>query len=184
MPVQRRMVPSTDGTSAVELTINLEEAPVPERRYYGELGSATRQGEKVRLVFGQQKLGVQELRSAVVILLSSDAVQHFLKTIDTFQPNINAFVARNEITPEPLVNLLSEPDQTIVVAGNFLAMAFHGREACIDVYQISAWAIRAVAATNSIAIDPIVRIDTSTALMKSVIDNLIGLAKELPPEAR
>jgi hypothetical protein len=184
LSVSRRIVPRPDGTNAVELSVDLQAAPVPERRYVADACAVLRSDDFVLLAFGQRRLVGSGCRSLVVLSMSAEAIRSFLKTCDGFLERVAAFLERNGLARSPLLDLTEEPPQTVHLAANVVAVAQAGRESCLDLYHVSPWSIRSVSTRNQLVIDPIVRIDMPTALLVPVVEQLVRLEHELPPEVR
>ena len=91
----RRMVPRPDGTTSFEMSVDMGEAPVPERRYVADIASVNYRDGTIYLVFGQRKLVGSRLRTMVVLTMSSLGVLNFLKACESIAPEVlKKFVSR------------------------------------------------------------------------------------------
>ena len=187
VPVQRRVVPKPDGTTLVEVGIDLARAPIPQRRYHADAADVIQRLDTVILVFAQSKLYGTDLRSMVAVHMSADGVHHFLRTCADFYPRLSSFIAASA-AKERLSSFDAEPEQTVSMAANLIAAAHAGRESIVDFYQMSATAIRELQASsrNEIALDAVLRVDVSAALLAAIIERLFDLENdgELPAEIR
>lgn len=182
--MSRRIVPKTNGTSLVEFSFSLEEAPVPERRYVADATLAVKTEDHVQIIFGQFKVGGRDLRSMVVIKMSFDAVRAFLNSCVQFTPSLRAAVEHGGVhVPPCLVAPREEPSQAVVLAANLIAAAFSGREAALDLYNSSPFAVRALRKDGTqLALDPVLRIDLSIGALMSMMEQLGVVGSDLPPD--
>lgn len=187
VPVERRVVPKPDGTTLVEVGVDLARAPIPQRRYHADAADVVQRLDTVILVLAQSKLYGANLRSMVAVHMSADGIHHFLRTCTEFYPRLCSFVAASA-AKEALTSFDAEPEQTVSMAANLVAAAHAGREAIVDFYQMSATAIRELQAgpKDEIALDAVLRVDVSAALLAAIIERLFELENhgQLPPEIR
>jgi hypothetical protein len=178
--VIRQTVPQTDGTTSYEFNIDISHAPVPERRYVADAATLLFSGDVVRLVLGQKRLlSSEELRSAVVVFLSAQALTYFLRSSNDVHPILNEYAAQHQIS-EFLTELKTEPEHTTFITSNIILMAFSGREACLDFYNSSPFVLAVAQKGGKWALDPILRVDLSTGLLIAILDKMETLKAELP----
>lgn len=133
--VIRRTVPQTDGTTAYEVDIDISHAPVPDRRYLADAAAILGSGDGLRLVLGQQRLlSPNELRSAVVVFLSAQAVTQFLRSCKDFHPSVSKYAEEHHMA-ELLADIKTEPEHTTFITSNVILTAFSGREALPGLLQ-------------------------------------------------
>jgi hypothetical protein len=181
LDVVHRSLVKADGTTSAMLGINLAQAPVPERRYVAEVGGISYSNEAVRIMFGQIKLGTDALRSLLVIHMGPIAVRQFLASVKEMQnPSLDEIANREGVHSEDLRQVVNEPEQTVAFAANIIAAAVSGREACLDFYQASSFSMATAVRSNSLAVDPVVRVDLRTSLLVAIIAELDSIKKKFP----
>ncbi|WP_150118700.1 hypothetical protein [Collimonas fungivorans] len=172
----------TDGQTVAVLGFNLQDAPVPDRRYAADFVSVLYKRDVIKLIFGQEKLGVNSIRSLVVIAMHTGDTRNFVTSLATIQnPNFDEIVRQAGIVTIPSLRIIEEePEQTIALTANFVATAMAGRAACMDFYSASAFAMAEMAKLQKLAVDPVVRIDLSIANLAALRDELIKLIPSFP----
>jgi len=182
LPVNRRVVAQPGGSPLVELSLDLQNAPVPERRYAADGVLAVRTPENVHLVFGQAKITSTQLQSAVLLKFSFDAARSFLATCVDFTPRLRKFVEANAVHKSaPLQISGEEPSQVVTMTTNMVAAVYMGREACLDFYNASPFAFRALGNDGTqLAVDPLLRVELATGLLLSMVEQLEALKADLP----
>ncbi len=185
VPVQKRALADTLGQTQVELSIDLNNAPVPQRRYHAKVAQVVANGDSISLLFGQLRVGQgRRLRSLIDVSMTPDAVRQFMSTCVQFHPLMHDFLQKNGIERTSLAEIDEEPEHTVSMVVNLVAAAMSGREAVMDMYHMSAFSLREVRDTDQIGVDPVVRIDLSTALLAGLLDRLGELAHTFPGETR
>src|SRR5258708_6901353 len=92
----RRQVTQPDGSTALELNLDLSMAPVPEKRYVADIASLIYEDDVVQLLFGQKKVGRHSgLRSLIVVQMTSTAASHFLRCMGLWGPSARRSLDRN-----------------------------------------------------------------------------------------
>ncbi|HEY6299117.1 MAG TPA: hypothetical protein VIW95_05680 [Candidatus Binatus sp.] len=178
--VLRRTVPGADGSSTLELQIDISHAPVPDRRYLADAAAVLFESDTLRIVLGQKGLVGSKIRSAVILFLSPHAAIQFLKSCEQFLPEIRKYADEHKIH-EALVEIQDEPAHITSVAANIILAAFSGREGCLDLYNSSPFVMGIVQKGGKMALDPILRVDLTTGLLVAVLDKLEELKEHLPP---
>jgi hypothetical protein len=177
----RRMVPQPDGTASFELSIDMGNAPVPERRYAADIASVTYRDGAVYLIFGQKKLAGTSLRSMVVLTMSSLGILNFLKGFEGLPaPAVNQFLSPELLLPAD--KLGDEPGEVVNLASNIILGAFSGREACFDFYFVSPYVLGQLAQSGKFAVDPVVRITLHSGLANAIIKCFQSLKSEFPQD--
>ncbi|HEY9158646.1 hypothetical protein [Candidatus Binatus sp.] len=178
--VIRRTVAQTDGTTAYEFDIDISHAPVPDRRYLADGAAILFSGDGVRLVLGQQRLlSPKEMRSAVVVFLSAQAVIQFLRSCKDFHPAVSKYSNQHHMV-ESLADIQAEPEHTTFITSNVILTAFSGREACLDFYNSSPFVLAVAQRGGKFALDPILRVDLGTGLLVAILDRMESLKSDLP----
>ena len=184
LELTRQIVPQPDGTSLSLVGLNLSSAPVPDRRYVADLATVLYQRE-LKLIFAQETISLTSpaLRSMLVVHIAPNAARQFLQSLESMDsPSLDELAKRSGIEPEPLSEITNEPEQTVAFAANMVAAAVGGREACLDFYHASVFAMVNISKASKVPIDPVVRVDLRTSLLLSLRDALRELQKDFPPE--
>lgn len=184
VPVTKRIVPNVDGTSVVEASLNLQNAPVPDRRYVADCAWAAQRGDSVRLFFGQYNLAETGLNSLVSLRVYPEAFRQFMKNSEKFLESMTTFLQRNDITLVTTEPTQEEPKQTVSLVTNLIAASFAGRESVLDFYHVSPAAIMKLAQRSDVVLDPVVRVDLGTSLLGGLIGSFRRISDSLPPEAK
>lgn len=166
----RTVVPRPDGSTEVSLAFELEQAPVPNRRYFADRAWVTSSPNGCRLLFGQERVDGEHLRSLIIISMTTDAVRNFARTLERFLPNVANYVAATGRDSDGYREITEEPPQTVSIRATAIACAHAADEGCMDFFQISPWSVHRMG--DQIGIEPMARIDLSTALMLRVITDL------------
>jgi hypothetical protein len=166
-----------NGMTEISMSIQLAEAPVPDRRYAADFVSIVYKDDVVKLIFGQEKLSSTEVRSCVVVALNLHDASLLLKTIeDMANPSLDEIFQASHATVVPKIReIKEEPAQTIALSANFVLAASSGRSSCMDFYSVSAFAFAETQKTKKVPVDPVVRIDLSTANLIALRDELLRL---------
>lgn len=179
MEVIHRTVPQADGSSTQEFSIDMSYAPVPDRRYVADRGAILFEGDAVKMVLGQKQILGARLRSAVVVFLSSHATLNFLKSCKEFLPPLQEYVAQHAI-PDSVIDISEEPEVMTFVTANIILAGYSGREACLDFYDSSPFAMAILKKGGKMALDPILRVDLGTGLLLALIGIMEDLKLKLP----
>jgi hypothetical protein len=182
LPVETRHVKLPDGSTGTAHAVNLSSADVPDRTYVAEIAGVEYSDFTVRIMFAQPRLGGGGLRSMVLLALTPRSVHQFVESIENMgKPTLDEICSGERIDPEKLTAFpAEEPAQTAEFFANLVASAFTGREATLDFYHASAFAISNLKTTNKLYVQPIVRVNARTALVVSLLRRLQELRAELP----
>lgn len=162
-----------NGQTLATLEIDTSNATVPDRRYVADYVSYKREHGRVRLLFGQSKVGSSDLRSLIVIQMSVNAMIRFLHTIAQIKnPSFDDLVARLNLPASKSENLQVEPSQTIELLANIILTAISGDESCLDFYQMSPFSVRSAQHHHRTAIEGVVRIDLPSSKLFSLVHDL------------
>lgn len=183
IPISKRIVPQVDGTTNLEISIDLTQAPIPERRYHADTASVVVRDESVLITFGQVRLTGPTLRSLVIVSMMSDGARQFLVNCKTFLPTIDAFIDHNAIPRKSLQAVVEEPPHTVSVVANLVGAAQASKEASLDFYHLSPWSAQDLRQRSTMPVDPIVRIDLSTSLLSAVLHGMIEADSRFLQEA-
>jgi hypothetical protein len=175
------------GQTGVAVSINLENAPVPDRRFVVDVASIQYSNETVKLLFGQQKVSSSELRALLIIQMSPTAARQLIEAIGKMKPPLSEVFQKHGFVKEELADITEEPDQTVALAASMVAIAFTGRDACMDFYHISSFSMARVAASKAknkqIGVEPVVRLDIRTSVVAALYEKLCNLQSRFPEDA-
>lgn len=161
MPVERLHTLTVDGTSAVQFGFKLNEAPAPDRRYVADVYGITPMTGGFKLLFAQEKIGSAAMRSLLVVQMHTDAIRRFVESTADLPGPRPEFVSADPKLDLPTV-ITEEPEQTLAVSANVVAVALSNGESCMDFYQISPFASHAVHNGGELQMSQVVRIEWRT----------------------
>ncbi len=181
VPIRHTHVVNVDGTSATAMEINLGQAAVPDRKYLADVSCVVHEDHELALLFGQKRLSGNKLRSLLIVRMPAPRVLMMLKTVSEMKSPTLAEVAKAlAITTEHLPPVPEEPDQTLALASNMAMLAFSGREACLDFYHSSPFAVAAAPKAQKLAVEPVVRVEMRTGALLAMLDHIQDLASKFP----
>jgi hypothetical protein len=173
-----------DGTTSTEVTVDLTEIPIPERRYVADTAWVDYRNEFVRFMFAQREISGEKLRSVVMVNVYPEPARQIVTRSAQFISNIHSFLDRNGIPIRPMHKLADEPAQTVALSANMISVTFAGREAEWDFFHLPPSGMKKLAERTDVVVDAVVRIDLATSLVAGIIQALEGLLPELPQEVR
>lgn len=179
----RHNVVNVDGVTGVSLTADFSSAPVPDRRYVADVASVVRVDDIVQLIFGQQKVGTDDLRSLVVIHMSCSAIRNFLDNSETINTAMRLIKTKFSLSSRKLIDIKHEPTQTVALAASIIMASVSGREACLDFYYSSPYVAVQVAQGGKFMVDPTARIMLPVNLLLSILEKLDEIKADLPTDA-
>jgi hypothetical protein len=181
VPVILGQVANVQGLSIQTAAVKLGEAPVPERKYVADVCGVENVAGTIKVFFGQRRIGSDELRSLLVIHMSSTGIARFLAASEQLAPKTLEQMA-NEcgITAEESQPIKAEPPQTVAFAAALVLIAASADETTLDFYQASAFALAAMGSSGKLSLDPVVRIDMRTSLVMGLIASLRKLSSQFP----
>ncbi len=99
-------------------------------------------------------------------------------------PGLDAIAKAVGLRPEPLLKYPGEePEQTASLIANMCAVAISGRETCMDFYHANAFAHATVQETKQMYLEPVVRVNTRTSLVLSLVEFLQEVRGKFPSDA-
>jgi hypothetical protein len=162
----------SSGTSQI-IALDLTTVPAPDKRFVADVCSVAQNGQLVKLYFGQCPLDNGELQSLIVIRMTINDVGNTIAGIDQIRnPSYEEIFKREGIISQPLVMPRDAPAQTVTLAANFAITAMSGQIAAIDFLQSSPFALAAAIKSRRLAIDPVVRVDLSSGLLRGLVNEL------------
>lgn len=161
-------------------TADLSGVPVPDKRYSADLCAVHYGRETVRVLFAQEKIGVG-LRNLLVINMTPLSVTRFLQVIDDVsKPGILEVCKRQGIAPEEPMHVDAEPQETVSLWATMGMAAMNNRDATIDFFRASPFALTEAPRFKKLSVDPVVRIDTRASLLLTLINELRRVLVDVP----
>jgi hypothetical protein len=172
---------SVKGLSVQTAAIKLGDAPVPERKYVVDVCGVEHVAGTIKLLFGQRRIGSEDLRSLLVIHMSYHGAARFLAATGQLTPmSLDQMAEAHKMVAEDTASITTEPTQTVALAAALVLMAVAGEETTMDFYQASAFALSSMAGTSKLALDPVVRIDLRTSLLLGLVAGVREYGAHLP----
>ena len=111
-------------------------------------------------------------------------VRVFLNSMIPVAKTAREFMEKNSIRSAVLLDLKGqqEPVQTATVEANIIAAAYSGREACMDFYHSSSFAIHGFGISGKFFAEPTVRVTLTLPLMMGIHDWLMKRKSEMPAD--
>lgn len=181
LEIARKMVPRPDGTAGFQISLDLGNAPVPERRYVTDAANVVYSNGSVHLIFWQRKINVNEARSMVILSFTSHAILQYLQNGEEQFAELEKTASKQKIEGS-LEQLPDEPAQTVCLAANLAATGWAGREACMDFYHASPFVIGMLPKNGKFAAEPIVRVSLSTGVLLALFQQLKSLKPAFPQD--
>lgn len=182
--VRQDIVESGGGVSH-GFSVDLSTAQVPDRRYAAEVGAIVMSDNMIRLLFGQTKAIGEGLSSLLVIHMSFRGARVFLHSMNgSVAKTAQDYMARHNVRKSTLFELKDqkEPAQTATVEANIVAAGYSGREACMDFYHSSSFAMHGFGVTGKFFAEPTVRVTLALPLLMAIHDWLLSHKSELPAD--
>lgn len=183
LATHRQQSVNVDGTTGIALAIDMSSAPVPERRYVADVASVVRVADSVRLIFGQSRVGNNELRSLVVIHMPSLGIHQFLSSADEIKAAMVGFAKKFRLSVGQLTQIQVEPLQTVALAATIIMASVSGREACMDFYYSSPYIAYQVIRGGKFAVDPVARVMLPMNLLLAICNQLEAIKDDLPNDS-
>jgi len=182
--IVRQDIADSDGAVSQAVSIDLSTAQVPDRRYAAEVGAIVMSDNMIRLLFGQTKAIGEGLSSLLVIHIPYRAARVFLHSMNGVAKSAREYMDRHKTGNSRLLELKDqkEPAQTATVEANIIAAAFSGREACMDFYHSSSFAMHGFGITGKFFAEPTVRVTLALPLLMAIYDWLSSHKNELPAD--
>lgn len=180
--VTRHHSANPDGTTTLSLAIDMSSATVPDRRYVADIASVMRNGDMVKLIFGQSKVAGQGLRSLVVIHMAGLAVHQFLRSMPSLVKTMEDFSSQRKIAKADLANISEEPKQTVALAATVIVASISGRDGCLDFYYSSPYVAVQVAQGGKFVVDPVARVMLPMNLLHAIYKKLESMKVDLPDD--
>ncbi len=172
------IVPGPPGTGTVSFA--LADLPIPSRRFLADRVAVETDGADILVLFGQTKCRGDGLTQLLVARTSADRVLDVVNSCREFGPRVREFLTSSGLNSAPPLAFTADPDPTVKVDFSIAAMVHAGYQASIDLYDLTAWARhdlgRAGATAREATVEPVVRIQLSTAALGTLLDQLAVVA--------
>jgi hypothetical protein len=180
IPLQIKFGPNVTvrGVVAKSFGVDLSKAPVPERKYLAKVCSVGRTEAAVTFMFGQPQIGAKKLRNLLVVEMNAAGAVALLDSMNQLGP-IFEQTAQLGFRPEISPPVTEEPMQVVELAANFALCAISGYEACLDFFEASPFSLAIALQTETLYLDPVVRVNIRTPLLLGLVDELRKIAGTL-----
>ena len=187
MTVQMIRQIGLDGATTESFTVNLGEAPVPERSYGSDVFAVSYAHGVVNIYFGQTKASdPAALHSLLAIRMSPTSTHNFISSLveggaSSTQRSLEAtLLAQRNNRDEPFV-IVADPDHLVKLTANFAVTAVSNGDACLDFMNASPFSMVAMQSLQKLAVQPVVRVELPSPQLLGLIKSLKSLQNELPP---
>jgi hypothetical protein len=152
-----------DGS--VRYSVNLNNAPAPQRRYVADIATVEYNGLEVNIVFAQTKVFGVGIESALSVKINLNSIKDIVQTLYVnAQADLQQARERIRLKDEVLVNVTSEPAHSAKLIANIANLAIAGHETCIDFYHLNAYANAKLMNSSKLDLEAVVRVDLRTSL--------------------
>ena len=171
---------TTSGRTGQLISVDLTQAPVPDRRYVSDAAAIVADEHELKVCFAQRKLASDSLRSMLVVHIPYEGVYRFLESLDGFVSTLKEFAKKVDLAKAQLMDIKEEPAQTVALTANIVGVSFSGRDACLDFYHTSAFAIMALKSGGPFVVDPVVRVTLTSGQLLSIIERVQAMKDSFP----
>ena len=181
----RQALAGPNGQTSLTLVLDLESAQVPDRRYVANAVDITYEGDRVTFVFGQHKLGKKGYRSLLILEMSSTYARQFINASKEMGASVAKYLEQFAVQKVEIVKITEDvPGQTVTMGANIAAAGFTGRDACMDFYYASPFAVQIASRGGEFSAEPVVRVNMTTALMFAIYKKLESWEDSFPREIK
>ncbi|HVT34252.1 MAG TPA: hypothetical protein VHE37_01610 [Nevskiaceae bacterium] len=179
-----KMHVGADGKSIGVFSIDLKNAPTPDRKYVADLYDVVIAKADVRVLFAQSKVTGEGIRSLLVIHLSPAAIRRFLNAVDDQNDGrFEKMAERLSVDVQPPTKIQEEPaGQTVAFSATAVMVAVQDYDACLDFMKLSAFSLSNVLSTKQAAVEPIVRTDIHIGMLVGLLRALREAEKHFPKD--
>lgn len=182
-PIQKRFETRSDGSVVSQLVMQIRDLAPPERRYSAEEAFVTFNGtDAVSFHFLQRKLS-GEIRSLVSVKMYSDSARQYHETLNAIAEPLEQFVTRSDVDVPEVKMPADEPPHTVAMVASVAQTTFGGFEAEMSFYHVSPYGLHLATvneAADSVAVEPVVRVDLPTTMLVGIVRQLAVLIPKLP----
>lgn len=165
--------------------IDMLEAPVPSRRYAADLCSVRSSHGEMRITFAQQGYDDTEVDSQIIIRMNGTAAANFTDSLAEMGVERDEFVEPAlRVRKEDVSQSFPKPGQSANMVANICSVAMAGREACLDFYHASAFAIQKAETESQLEVEPVVRVDIRASLFIAFARKAIEVSGQIKNEEK
>lgn len=176
LPVLKKF---TGGTT---FQVDITGAPRPARQYAADVAWFDRRPDQATLYFGQLRLDKKKLRSVLQVAVAPTTAWRILSNSKDATLSMSAYLERAGVDALAATAFEEEPDQSVLVRANMMSIAQVHHDAVADFYNISPTQVRDMQKTGYIDIDPVVRVETSTALLVGLLNAMYAHESHFPKD--
>ena len=180
IPATKVLIPAAGGGTTLAISFDVSHAPVPQRRYTADVAWVEYREPIVKMMFAQQRVDGENLRSLIVLHMTTEATRRFVESCESFTPTVKLVVERSGGHASPLVRPSREPEQTVALTCNAIAGALAQGEVCMDCYHVPPFAARDSVDHDELEIEAVVRLSLPSSLALSVLEELGSIVDRLP----
>ena len=163
--------------------IDLNRASPPDKSYSADLAGAVYENGVLKLLFGQASRN-GKVRSLIEISMSPVSVVQLINSLNKMvNPSIAEILAAMGETNRDLTQFDDDPKEVARLKANMVMVSFYGTETCMHFYDADPFIIKKLKQTGKNSSDSVigvVRVDTQTALIPTLILKLRELASQFP----
>ena len=157
--------------------------PVPERQFAADAAGVLIEGNGIRLLFAQQQPIGGGLISLLVINMSFESVEQWLRSIDiNFSDAVK--ILPSYVRDQTLSDFGAPAAQTVVLVASYAMTGFSGSSACLDFYFSSPFALHQAVILKKLSFDPVVRVNLPTGVLWAILNKIRSSAGDFPTSAK
>ena len=178
---------TADGSFGKTVEIDLTRASPPDKSYSADLAGAVYENGVLKLLFGQASRN-GGVRSLIEISMSPVSVIQMINSLNKIvNPSILEILERIGESNRDLTEFDEDPKEVARLKANMVMIGLSGQEACLQFFDADAFAMKKLQQTGKSSSDSVVgvvRVDTQTALIPTLISKLRELASQFPAQTR
>lgn len=172
---------ATSEVDGLSIGVNLASAPVPDRHYVADACCVAHAGTLFKLIFVQQQVVGDELRSMLVVHMSVTGVRRLVDALLALQkPSLQEIADAGHMAAEPMLQIKKEPSQAVALAANMGIAGISGYEAVIDFFQASPFSLMAASQAKKLSLESVVRVEVRTPLLLGLVKVLGEMLAKVP----
>jgi hypothetical protein len=161
--------------------IELANAPKPPRQYVADVAWFLHRADHSVLGFGQRGL-TKSVRTSVSVAISPHTAGKITRESREGLHSFLEFLERSGVEPLDVAAPQTEPEQAVLLRANMMTVAQQQHEAVLDFFNASPASARDMHKTGYLEIEPVVRIELSTALLAGLLGELFAYEGHFPAE--
>ena len=179
--VEVAILPATKGELG-QYSLDISSLPVPDRKLACDTVSIVKLDYMVKLLFAQKDAIGSGYLSALVVQMTHESVNNFLRVTTTLEAGIKEL--ENKGFPRgSLVEIKDKPEQSAVVTASMIMAGYSGLDGCLDFYYASPFSVAAINYGNKLSVEAVVRVNLPTPLLVAMCRGLGEIKLTLPSQA-